>query len=813
MNNYTFYFMIIVIFNYFISNTFQYTINSNNNLNNENDSEKYYHQEANINETNYYQKENSNYYQKENPNESNYYHQEDNLNETNYYKKENSNYYQKENTNYYQQNANLNETNSYYYQQEEILKETKWKNLGVKEETNYDSMLVNSHLSLISQGKYDSQSGLTYDNNYYYPSSSGKGIDIYIIDSGLDISISEEDFNTYEGTSDERIIQCDGTFSNGTFVPALDPKHCRSELQKTNLDHGTFVSISALGSLHGVAKKANLHMLGIYSEKFKNILAALDYIKEHAKPYKTVVNISIGCGEEDCDSYEKELQNKFNELVDLGIILFNAAGNNGINSCVDPLPQFFYNKYYGIISVGSIDNGKNKPENFYERLESSNYGECVEIFAPGYIIMKNSSTQEIIYKKGTSFASPMTAGVAATIMSENPDISFDYELMKKTLIELSLKDVILDLKDHTPNRLVNNGKKLVMKGKPRCDDPSGKYHCHDKCCSSYGICVEPMNEKEDEEGNENNENNDNYNDDNDLCLLENNCISEFGYCTTNKCGKINIGSDGMEIIKKCPKGKCCTSYGECVSIIDNYGECFIEEGCLSEYSDQCLSYDINNINNYDEKYHNTIISHYESNQCREGIYRYDNLCNLSYIISTNINNDNYDDNYDANDDANDDNNDDDMTMNVDRDIDMDITLSSSTSTSSISISSTYNKEEHKKLCENYEKHSECQKFLKDPLEFVPICEKYQDDFEYYEATIKLNNFICSKKRPKLPDEFCMESWEELPIDDIKYYKKYCKYKECRQTFLEYLDYYWNKEEITDIINYLNSEECKSLEMN
>ncbi|ORX81447.1 hypothetical protein BCR32DRAFT_279747 [Anaeromyces robustus] len=40
----------------------------------------------------------------------------------------------------------------------------------------------NIHLSVMSQGKFSLNSSLTYDNNYYYPSTAGKGIDIYVID-------------------------------------------------------------------------------------------------------------------------------------------------------------------------------------------------------------------------------------------------------------------------------------------------------------------------------------------------------------------------------------------------------------------------------------------------------------------------------------------------------------------------------------------------------------------------------------------------------------------------------------------------------
>ncbi|KAL6605525.1 hypothetical protein U3516DRAFT_757489 [Neocallimastix sp. 'constans'] len=57
-----------------------------------------------------------------------------------------------------------------------IIKETKWKEVSIQE-NKFDFSLSNN--------KYFLNSSHPYDNNYYYPSSAGKGIDIYIIDGVL----------------------------------------------------------------------------------------------------------------------------------------------------------------------------------------------------------------------------------------------------------------------------------------------------------------------------------------------------------------------------------------------------------------------------------------------------------------------------------------------------------------------------------------------------------------------------------------------------------------------------------------------------
>ncbi|ORX87663.1 hypothetical protein BCR32DRAFT_197733, partial [Anaeromyces robustus] len=97
-------------------------------------------------------------------------------------------------------------------------------------------------------------------------------------------------------------------------------------------------------------------------------------------------------------------------------------------------------------------------ENIYEIADYSNFGKCVDLFAPGTVIITNKNNEIIANVFGTSFSSPFVAGLAATIMAENSDIEFDYESLKNKLIELSVKDAIKGLDDETPNRLANNGK-------------------------------------------------------------------------------------------------------------------------------------------------------------------------------------------------------------------------------------------------------------------------------------------------------------------------------------------------------------------
>jgi len=156
----------------------------------------------------------------------------------------------------------------------------------------------------------------------------------------------------------------------------------------------------------------------------------------------------------------------------------------------------------------------------------------------------------------------MVAGVAASIMSEHPEIQFNQELMRKTLIDMSIKDAIVNLKSSdTPNRFINNGKKINFSNDgtlfvSECGISAGNATCSEGCCSKDGKCIK-FNENSVEE-----------------CFIENGCQSEFGYCIT---------------IKKAEK--------ECKTALKEHEECFIDS--ILDY----YNYDNNNGNfdgNYDD---------------------------------------------------------------------------------------------------------------------------------------------------------------------------------------------------------------------
>ncbi|ORX88236.1 subtilisin-like protein, partial [Anaeromyces robustus] len=170
------------------------------------------------------------------------------------------------------------------------------------------------------------------------------------------------------------------------------------------------VSSAAGGSLLGVAKKANIHMVGVgYS--IRGILNGLDFVKRNAIPHKSVISISSGHR-----PYYQSVDEKFDDLVNNeGFIIFVSGGNDDKNGCQGKKSNYFHGNsaYRKAIAVGATTS--KIINNKYYRASYSNFGDCIDIFAPGTGIAAKMDKNKSKYSEGsgTSYATPLVAGVAA----------------------------------------------------------------------------------------------------------------------------------------------------------------------------------------------------------------------------------------------------------------------------------------------------------------------------------------------------------------------------------------------------------------
>jgi len=401
-----------------------------------------------------------------------------------------------------------------YYNLEAIKRETGWKEVSVQDVKEIKNTTF-IHLPLISQSPYYYEGKRIDDNYYYYPSSAGQGIDIYAIDGGL--IANHIDFDTYEGTPYERTVTCDALATQtGINETTEEQKKNCTYMEGYYPFHG-IMDLSVAGGRHsGVAKKANLHMITC-DDTLISTYFALGYIRDHATPHKTVVNLSLGWG-----YYLELIDDMLKSVNEKGIVIIDAAGNENRNICESKeSPKFSsFSGYRKSITVGGITDAIN--ENGYFKVDFSNYGDCVDIFAPAEVTCANftdGNIESFIETRGTSCSAPIVVGIAALIMSEFPD-NYTTESMREKLQQLSFKDAINNLeiipKIKTPNYFVNNGKRSIYSP----DDTNVKCgrgvnaSCSSGCCSKEGECISFENDPWEK------------------CLIENGCQSEFGYCTT-----------------------------------------------------------------------------------------------------------------------------------------------------------------------------------------------------------------------------------------------------------------------------------------
>ena len=236
------------------------------------------------------------------------------------------------------------------------------------------------------------QAALPLDGNYYYPTSAGAGVHVYVIDTGIRLTHNEFggravlDFDAV-GDGNNGAATCNG--SGG---------------------HGTHVAGTIGGTTYGVAKNVTLHairVLGCDGFGYTSwVIAGIDWVKRNRiKP--AVANMSLGG---DASAAQDAA---LNAAIASGVTFVVAAGNENTNACTKSPARV-----PGAVTVGATNSADT-------RASFSNYGSCLDIFAPGVsitsaVVDTDSATETW---NGTSMASPHVAGAAALYLASNPTAS------------------------------------------------------------------------------------------------------------------------------------------------------------------------------------------------------------------------------------------------------------------------------------------------------------------------------------------------------------------------------------------------------
>ena len=228
------------------------------------------------------------------------------------------------------------------------------------------------------------QRNLPLDGTYTYDTTAAN-VYTYIVDTG--VRTSHSDFGG-------RVVSGFTAINDGRGT-----NDCNG--------HGTHVAGTVAGANWGVAKAARIVPVRVLncqgSGTNSGVIAGMDWIAaNHIKP--AVANMSLGGGA------SLATDNAVTNMRNAGVTVVVAAGNENQNACnVSPA------RSSNAITVGATTSSD-------ARSNFSNWGSCVDIFAPGSSIRSAWHTSNTAANtiSGTSMAAPHVAGIAALYLANNP---------------------------------------------------------------------------------------------------------------------------------------------------------------------------------------------------------------------------------------------------------------------------------------------------------------------------------------------------------------------------------------------------------
>jgi subtilisin family serine protease len=261
------------------------------------------------------------------------------------------------------------------------------------------------------------QRNLPLDLSYTYPNTASN-VHAYIIDTG--IRISHSDFG--------------GRASYG--FDFIDNDAIADDCH----GHGTHVAGTTGGTSFGVAKGVQLVAVRVLncagSGSFTQVIGGIDWVTANAiKP--AVANMSLGAAGTNA-AMETAVTNSINSGVAYAI----AAGNSASDAC-----NFTPARTPAAITLGATDITDN-------RASFSNFGTCLDLFAPGVSITSawitsDNATNTISV---TSMASPHAAGAAALILGTNP--GFTPQQVRDAMVATATPGVVGNPGVGSPNLLL-----------------------------------------------------------------------------------------------------------------------------------------------------------------------------------------------------------------------------------------------------------------------------------------------------------------------------------------------------------------------
>ena len=260
------------------------------------------------------------------------------------------------------------------------------------------------------------QRALPLSNSYTY-NQTGAGVHAYVIDTGLRATHT----------------QFTGRVGNG--YTAINDGRGTSDCN----GHGTHVAGTVGGTTYGVAKSVTLHPVRVLScsgsGTTSGVIAGIDWVTAN-RVRPAVANMSLGGGA------SSALDTAVVNSTNAGVTYAVAAGNSNADACTSSPARVA-----AALTVGATTSTD-------ARASYSNYGSCLDIFAPGSSITSAWYTSDTATNtiSGTSMASPHVAGAAALYLQTAPTAT--PAQVAQAVIAIATQGVVTSPGSGSPNRLL-----------------------------------------------------------------------------------------------------------------------------------------------------------------------------------------------------------------------------------------------------------------------------------------------------------------------------------------------------------------------
>ncbi|GIF00005.1 S8 family peptidase [Paractinoplanes rishiriensis] len=235
------------------------------------------------------------------------------------------------------------------------------------------------------------------DDLYVYPDSAGAGVTAYVMDTGVRTTHSQFGGRASVGVD--------------TVEDGWNGQDCHTE------GHGTHVAGTVGGVTFGIANRASLvsvRVLGCNNQGLNSeIIAGIDWITQNGvKP--AVVNMSLGGGR------SPAMDTAVTNSINAGYTYVASAGNWNADAC-----NYSPAAVPAVITVAASNSINERATGWGGTQPGSNYGTCVDLFAPGQEIRSahNATDSAVRVLRGTSMASPHVAGAAALLLADQPALT------------------------------------------------------------------------------------------------------------------------------------------------------------------------------------------------------------------------------------------------------------------------------------------------------------------------------------------------------------------------------------------------------